>query len=59
MCGIISKYQGVVEYNADTKGPQHGKIILGMHRRIQGRFRRSFDARKLSDHLHFKEIEKA
>jgi hypothetical protein len=54
----ISKAQGVVDDNADTKSPRHGPRILGMHRRIQGRFRQSIDARRSSDHLHLKEIKK-
>jgi hypothetical protein len=57
--GSISKAQRVVDDNTNTKGPRHGQGILGMHRRIQGRFRQSFDARRSSDRLHFKEIEKA
>ena len=42
---IISKAQGVVHDNVDTKSPWHGQGILGVHRRIQGRFRRIIDAR--------------
>jgi hypothetical protein len=59
MCGSISKAQGVVDDKADTKSPQHGRGIIGMHRRIQGRLGWSLDARRSSDHLHLKEIKKA
>jgi hypothetical protein len=59
MHGSISKAQGVVDDNIDTKIPRHGQGILGMHRRIQGRFRQSIDARRSSDRLHLKEIKKA
>jgi hypothetical protein len=55
----ISRAQGAIDDNSDTKIPRHGQGIPGMHKCIQGRFRWSFDARWLSDHLHFKEIEKA
>ena len=59
MCGRISKAQVIVDHIVDTKIPLHGQGILGMHRRIQGRFRRILDARQTSDCLHFEEIEKA
>jgi hypothetical protein len=59
MHGRILKAQRVVNNNTNTKGPRHGKIIIGMHRCIQRRFRRIFDARRSSDNLHFKEIQKA
>jgi hypothetical protein len=59
MHGSISKAQRFVNENVDTEVPRHGKIILGMHGHIQGRSRRSFDARWSSDHLHLKKIEKA
>jgi hypothetical protein len=36
---IISKAQGDVDDNVDTKSPQHGRGILGMHGCIQGRLR--------------------
>jgi hypothetical protein len=58
MCRRISKYQRVVDDNTDIEVPRHGKGILGMHRCIQGRLRWDFDARRLSDHLHFKELRK-
>jgi hypothetical protein len=57
--GSISKAQGVVDDNVDTKSPRHGQGILGMHRCIQGRLRQSLDARWSSDRLHLKEIKKA
>jgi hypothetical protein len=53
------KAQIIVNNNSDTKGYEHGKRIVGMHRCIQGRFRKMFYARWLSDLLHFNEIEKA
>jgi hypothetical protein len=55
----ISEAQGIVDNCTDTKGPCHGRILLGMHRRIQGRIRWSLDARRMSDRLHFEETEKA
>jgi hypothetical protein len=57
--GIISKAQEVFDDNADTKSSQHGIGIIGMRGCIQGRFRWSIDARKLSDLLHFKETTKS
>jgi hypothetical protein len=59
MRGIISKSQGVIGDNVDTKIPRHGQGILGMNGCAQGSFRRSIDARRSSDHLHLKEIKKA
>jgi hypothetical protein len=59
MSGRISEAQGVVDKNTDTKGPEHGCRLLGMHRCIQGRLRRSLDVGRTSDHLHFEEMEKA
>jgi hypothetical protein len=59
MRGSISKAQRVVDDNTNTEIPQHGQGVIGMKEHIQGRFRQSFDARRSSDHLHFKEIEKA
>jgi hypothetical protein len=58
MRGSISKTQGVLDDNTDIESPRHGQGILGMNGRIQGRFRWSFDAKRSSDRLHFKEIEK-
>jgi hypothetical protein len=39
MHGIISKAQGSIDDSDDTKIPRHGRGILGMHKRIQGRLR--------------------
>jgi hypothetical protein len=55
----ILKVHWDVEDNVDTRSPRHGKGFPGMHIRIQGRFRRSIDARRSSDRLHLKEIKKA
>jgi hypothetical protein len=59
MHGSISKAQGFVDENTDTKTPQHGQGIIGMNICIQGRFRQSIDARRSNDRLHLKEIKKA
>jgi hypothetical protein len=59
MCGSISRTQGFIDDNVNTESPRHGHGIIGMHERIQGRFRRSFDVRQSSDRLHLKEIKKA
>jgi hypothetical protein len=40
----ISKDQRVVYGNTNTKIPLHVQGALGMHGRIQGRVRQSFDA---------------
>jgi len=55
----ISKAQGVVDKNVNTEILQHGQGIIGMHQCIQGRLRRSFDARRSIDRLDLKEIKKA
>jgi hypothetical protein len=55
----ISKAQGDIDDNTDTKIPQHGPGILGMHGCIQERSRWSIDARRSSDRLDLKEIKKA
>jgi hypothetical protein len=45
MRGIISKAQGFLDDNTDTKTPQHGQAFIGMHRCIQERLRQNLDAR--------------